>query len=174
MLDISPKGTVPILLLPDGRVLEESLDIMLWSLEQNDPENWLAPDIGSYEEMLALITCCEGEFKPHLDRYKYAPRYENVDPIEHRNTAEIFLKELNTRLLRNINLFGQGASLADMAIAPFVRQFANVDRNWFEQTDYQQLKHWLHEFLDSSRFKSILFKYQPWAEGDPLTHFPKQ
>ncbi len=174
MLEASPKGTVPVLILPNGDVLEESLDIMLWALQQRDPESWLVPEIGTLDEMLDLIHRCETEFKGHLDRYKYAPRYEKADPIEHRTQAENFLNELDTLLAKNSFLFGERRSLADMAIAPFIRQFANVDRSWFDQTDYPHLKLWLYEFLDSDRFKSILKKYPVWATGDPVTYFPEK
>ncbi|KLN60397.1 glutathione S-transferase [Kiloniella spongiae] len=173
MLEASPKGTVPVLILPNGDVLEESLDIMLWALNQNDPENWLSPEIGTLDEMLNLINRCENEFKGHLDRYKYAPRYEEVDPITHRTQAENFLDELDKLLTKNSFLFGSQRSLADMAIAPFIRQFANVDRTWFDQTDYAYLKSWLNEFLGSSRFKTILKKYPVWTTGDPVTYFPE-
>ncbi|WP_085900104.1 glutathione S-transferase [Kiloniella majae] len=175
MLEASPKGTVPVLVLSNGDVLEESLDIMLWALNQHDPENWLTPEIGTFDEMLVLIHRCESEFKGHLDRYKYAPRYEeDVDPIAHRTQAENFLGELDKLLAKNSFLFGGQRSLADMAIAPFIRQFANVDRAWFDQTDYPHLKSWLYEFLDSSRFKATLKKYPVWATGDPVTYFPEQ
>ncbi|OUS17737.1 glutathione S-transferase [Rhodospirillales bacterium 47_12_T64] len=173
MLEASPKGTVPVMVFPDGQVLEESLDIMLWSLRQNDPEGWLTPEVGDLNEMLALIKRCESEFKYHLDRYKYAPRYENADPLEHRKAAEIFLQDLDTRLSTSEYLFGDRISLSDMAIAPFVRQFANVDRNWFDSTGFQYLKPWLYRFLDSVSFKEILKKYPVWQEEDPVTHFPE-
>ncbi|WP_421779879.1 glutathione S-transferase [Kiloniella litopenaei] len=175
MLQASPKGTVPVLILSNGDVLEESLDIMLWALKQNDPESWLAPEIGTLDEMLDLINRCETEFKGHLDRYKYAPRFEEgTDPITHRSLAENFLRELDKLLTKNTFLFGERRSLADMAIAPFIRQFANVDRAWFDETDYPHLKLWLYEFLDSARFKSILKKYPVWATGDPITYFPEK
>lgn len=174
MLLASPKGTVPVLVFPNGDVIEESLDIMLWALNKNDPENWLSPQSGTLENMLDLINRCEREFKGHLDRYKYAPRYEGADPIAHRTLAESYLNELNTMLTKSNFLFGAQRSLADMAIAPFIRQFANVDRTWFDQTDYPQLKTWLTEFLDSPRFKSILTKYPLWTAGDPVTYFPEE
>ncbi|WP_120496820.1 glutathione S-transferase [Kiloniella sp. EL199] len=174
MLQASPKGTVPVLVLSNDDVLEESLDIMLWALNQNDPESWLNPEIGTLDTMLDLINRCEVEFKEHLDRYKYAPRYEGADPIMHRTQAEDFLDELNKLLTQDLFLFGSRRSLADMAIAPFIRQFANVDRAWFDQTNYPHLKLWLYEFLDSSRFKGILKKYPVWATGDPITYFPEQ
>ncbi len=172
MLQASPKGTVPVLILSDGTVIEESLDIMLWALKQNDPEAFLSPKHKNLEEMLTLIKRCESNFKCHLDRYKYAPRYENTDPLDHRHKAESFLQELDQRLTASPYLFGDRISLADMAIAPFVRQFANVDRVWFGQTPYSNLKTWLDDFLNSPAFTNILNKYPVWKEGDPITLFP--
>ncbi|MEH6630664.1 MAG: glutathione S-transferase [Halopseudomonas aestusnigri] len=172
MLHASPKGTVPVLILSDGTVIEESLDIMLWALNQNDPEDFLSPEHKNLEEMLTLIKRCESNFKCHLDRYKYAPRYENTDPLDHRQKAEVFLQELDQSLTASPYLFGNRVCLADMAIAPFVRQFANVDRIWFEKTPYSCLKNWLNNFLNSQAFKNILNKYPVWKEGDPTTLFP--
>ncbi|MFD2206483.1 glutathione S-transferase [Kiloniella antarctica] len=172
MLESSPKGTVPVLVLNDGIVIEESLDIMLWALKRDDPESWLVPERGDLDSMLTQINRCETNFKFHLDRYKYAPRYENVNSLEHREKAEMFLQELNQQLTGPSYLFGEKKSLADMAIAPFIRQFANVDRVWFDKTPYPYLKDWLNEFLNSPAFKNILHKYPVWQKGDSVTLFP--
>lgn len=166
MLAASAKGTVPVLITSDGQVIEHSLDIMLWTLEQNDPFHWLSPGEGSKEEMLDLIKRTETEFKPHLDRYKYATRYEDVDPLEHRNLAAGFIRILNARLSTSPYLFGERASLADYAIAPFIRQFANADRNWFDNAPYPFVQTWLSEFVDSGVFLAIMGKYKPWKPGD--------
>lgn len=170
MLEISPKGTVPVLQTPSGEVLEESLDVMLWALRQNDPFAWLSPEQGNEAEMLELIRRCDDEFKPHLDRYKYANRYEDADPVVHRQKAEAFLRELDERLQDHDYLFGSVASLADHAIAPFIRQFANTDRSWFDQTPYPNLHKWLDEFLQSDLFNSIMEKRPPWKPGDEITY----
>lgn len=169
MTEISPKATVPVLQLKDGTVLEESLDVMLWALDQNDPENWLSPEVGDRDEMLTLIHRCEDEFKGHLDRYKYATRYEGADPIEHRSEAETYLAELEQRLEASPYLFGSRPALADFAIAPFIRQFANTDREWFDKTPYSHLQNWLDAFLSSDRFTRIMEKHKPWKDGDPVT-----
>ena len=132
MLDISPKGTVPVLQRNDGAVLDESLDIMRWALEEHDPEGWLAPALGTLSEVDELIAMNDGDFKHHLDRYKYANRYDGADPEVHRRGAEIFLSQLETRLQSQDALFGARWCLADAAIGPFVRQFANADRAWFD------------------------------------------
>ena len=170
-LAASPSATVPTLVQDDGSVLDESLDIMLWALEQNDPQSWLNPENGSLPQMLELIEEMDGPFKAHLDRYKYATRYENCDPIAERTAASEILHQLETRLQENGWLFGTGASLADMAILPFIRQFANADRAWFDDQDWPALKRWLTDFESSDRFAAIMHKYPRWQAGDAVTQF---
>ena len=166
MLDASAKGTVPVLVMPDGRVIDESLDIMLWSLGRADPNGWVAADLDQRTEVLDLITRCEREFKPHLDRYKYANRYEGADPGEHRAAASVFLNELQSRLEAQDQLFGTEISIADIAIFPFVRQFANTDRDWFDAQAWPDLRRWLDVHIDSERFQRIMKKYPRWQSGD--------
>ena len=170
MLQASPKGTVPVLILPDSTVIDESLDIMLWALEGNDPEQWLQDDLS---EMLALIERCEDEFKNHLDRYKYANRYDDVDPLYHRKAACEFLDILEHRLEKGAFLFGDKAKLADMAIVTFVRQFANVDRSWFDSCEYPHVRQWLLDFTSSPIFDSIMHKYPLCNEGAEQVIFGK-
>lgn len=172
MLDASPKGTVPVVVLPDGRVIDESLDVMDWALAQNDPESWLSPDVGTLSDMRALIAQNDGQFKHALDRYKYPNRYENVDALEQRETGFAFLTKLNSRLENHTNLFGDTLSLADMAIFPFVRQFANTDRAWFDTLPLPKLQDWLKRKLESQRFAAIMGKYPQWHSGDPEPDFP--
>ncbi|MBL4892612.1 MAG: glutathione S-transferase [Rhizobiaceae bacterium] len=167
----SPKATVPVL-IDDGQVIEESIDIIFWALGRNDPENWLAPEIGTLEEMQLLITEGDGPFKDHLDRYKYASRHDDVDSDEEREAASEFLFKLNVLLSDRVYLFGGRISLADMALAPFVRQFANVDRGWFDAQPWPNLLRWLTEFLESERFQSIMEKYPKWQVGNKETIFP--
>jgi len=133
MLDVSPKGTVPILIDVDGRVLDESIDIMLWALRQHDPEKWLMPQQGSVTEMLELIALFDDRFKYHLDRYKYPDRYPGVEARVHRYECSLFLEKLNSQLNATKYLFGNNVALADMAIAPFVRQFAHTNLTWFNE-----------------------------------------
>ena len=163
MLAVSPKGTVPVLVLP-GSVLEESEHIMLWALQRNDPEYWLHPELGTLDDMLLLIARTEDEFKPNLDRYKYSKRYENVDSEEHRGLAAKFLLELNSHLKSRTELFGDRRSLAGAAIAPFVRQFANADRAWFDSQPWSALRVWLDKFLNSPLFLSVMQKHPQWVE----------
>tara|TARA_R110002096_G_scaffold44524_6_gene119776 strand:- start:150 stop:800 length:651 start_codon:yes stop_codon:yes gene_type:complete len=168
MLEVSPKGTVPVLVLPDGEVVDESEDVMLWALRQHDPLSWLEPETESLEAMRVLVRRTEDEFKTHLDRYKYENRYEGADSEEHRGIAAFFLRELDARLGQGKYLFGERQSFADAAIAPFVRQFANTDRAWFDEQPWAALRLWLEEFLASELFVGIMGKHAKWvaAAGD--------
>lgn len=159
MLDISPKGTVPVLLLADGGVIEQSLDIMRWALEQSDPEGWLMRDDAD------LIARNDGEFKQHLDHYKYPERHGS-DPLEQRAKAGDFLMLLNERLAAQGQLLGNRRGLADMAIMPFVRQFSAVDRPWFDAQPWPNLRAWLDDHIQSALFSNIMVRWKPWAEGD--------
>ncbi|MCU1781784.1 glutathione S-transferase [Pseudomonas sp. 13B_2.1_Bac1] len=154
MLALSPKGTVPVLCV-DGRVIEESLEIMQWALAQNDPEDWL---LGGDPRVLALIAENDQVFKHHLNRYKYAERYPQ-QPMEHyRAEGEVFLQQLEGLLAENDYLLAGHLSLADVALAPFVRQFAHVDREWFAGTPYHRLQTWLQRFLESPLFAAVMAK----------------
>jgi glutathione S-transferase len=106
LLTVSPKGTVPVLVLPDGSVIEQSLEIMQWALSNHDPESWLTPTHATDETMHQLINLCDGPFKSNLDRYKYPNRYDNVDAIEHRTLASTYLSELDQRLREHAYLCG--------------------------------------------------------------------
>jgi len=168
MLELSPKGTVPVLHLTDGQVLEQSLDIMRWTLARHDPEGWLSPETGSLAEMEALIAESDGGFKHHLDRYKYAVRYgPETDPLYHRSEGAVFLKRLNERLKDQTHLFGNRPSLADFAIFPFVRQFANTDRDWFDAQPLTDLQDWLSGHLNSELFQLVIRRRES-ASGDAM------
>ncbi|WP_457647570.1 glutathione S-transferase [Profundibacter sp.] len=159
LLQASPKGTVPVL-VTDTQVIDESLDIMLWALNHNDPEGWLdMPDTG-----LELITRTDSEFKPNLDAYKYK------GDMAARARAATFLHELDAQL--SPYLFGTAPKLADMAILTFVRQFAFVDKPWFDAQDWPNLTNWLQDFIASPRFTAIMLKYPKWQAGDAPTPFP--
>ncbi|WP_407730749.1 glutathione S-transferase [Pseudomonas helleri] len=152
MLALSPKGTVPVLVCADGRVIEQSLEIMHWALARHDPDNWLGPDSA------ALIEENDQVFKVNLDRYKYAIRYPE-QPMEHyRAQGAAFLQRLEVLLEQTLYLAGDTLSLADIALAPFVRQFAHVDRDWFEQAPYPRLNAWLERFLASELFTAVMAK----------------
>lgn len=161
MLEASPKGTVPVLILPDGRVLEESLDILNWALEQNDPEAWNDVDMTQAQ---TLIQQNDGEFKSALDRYKYANRFDDVDdPLIYRAQGEIFLQALNARLEQHKYLMSDKITRADIAIFPFIRQFANVDCDWFSNLPYQPLQAWLDDRINSALFQEIMQKHEIWS-----------
>ncbi|MVW70299.1 glutathione S-transferase [Bordetella sp. 15P40C-2] len=174
LLAASPKGTVPVLVLPDGAVIDQSLDIMRWALNRHDPQHWLAADPDTAAQYDALIEQCDGPFKTHLDRYKYPVRYDNVDPLTHRAAAGEILGAWDERLRRTDHLFGPRPCLADMAIAPFVRQFAQVEPQWFDQQPWPELQRWLKAFLSTALFQRIMHKYAAWEVGTETVTFPPQ
>ena len=154
MLAISPKGTVPVL-DANGRVIDESLEIMRWALAQNDPQDWL---LGGDARIAELIEANDQVFKGHLNRYKYAERYPEQPMEVYRAEGEMFLRRLEELLEGRDCLLTDHPSLADVALLPFVRQFAHVDREWFAQTPYVRLQAWLQRFLESELFTSIMKK----------------
>jgi glutathione S-transferase len=158
MVAISPKGTVPVLQLPGGKVIDESLDIMHWALAQNDPDNWLNAGEGAER----LIQWNDGEFKYFLDRYKYADRYPEFPESYYRSQGEIFLAELERKLSQDPYLGGSRFSIVDAAIFPFIRQFAAVDGLWLDSSEYQHLNEWLNRLLSSDLFISVMVKYSAW------------
>lgn len=219
LVQASPKATVPVLVLPSSQVLEQSLDIMLWALQQHDPEGWLAPEHGNLDAMLALIGECDEVFKPALDRYKYPQRFsyehvggsaakpglpkavatladdnnaldaaaadragvvapaESIDAhrtraLAHRSAGADWLFTLDARLAGHKCLFGSRVSLADMAIAPFVRQYAHVDREWFDAQAWVHLRTWLDVWMASDLFAGVMTKYRPWAPDSDVVLFP--
>jgi len=165
LVEASPKATVPVLVLPDGTVLDESIEIMRWALAQNDPESWLT---GDDRDLLATI---EEPFKHHLDRYKYPTRYEDCDPDQHRAAGYEILRELDARLADQPQLCGDTRTFADIASFPFVRQFANHDREWFDAQPIPHLQEWLERHLASDLFASVMPKFAPWKAGDEESIF---
>jgi glutathione S-transferase len=165
MIAASPKATVPVLVLADGQVIDESIDIMRWALGRNDPEDWLAGDDA------ALIAIFDDQFKHHLDRYKYADRH-GADPIEHRLAGLAMLSELEARLAPDGNLRREARSLADIAIFPVVRQFASVDRPWFDAQAIPQVQRWLAQHIASPLFERAMIRLKPWAPGDAPVIWP--
>ncbi len=159
MLKRSPKGTVPVLVLAD-QVLEQSLDIMHWALAQQDPEDWLLhgnPD--AQRQIAELIAQNDEDFKVNLDRYKYAVRYPECSQDEYRARGEVFLSDLERRLELHPFLVTDRLTLADVALAPFVRQFCSVDPQWFWQSPYPKLREWLTRFLESALFIETMQKH---------------
>ncbi len=172
-LETSPSATVPCL-KTDEEIIDESWEIMLWALQFSDPENWLQPEHGTMAEMQELVLQCDGPFKSHLDRYKYDVRYDDADREEERSRAAVFLADLDKRLKQGQWLFGRSASLADYAVLPFVRQFANADRTWFDAQDWQRLRTWLETFESSDAFQCVMPKWTKWVSGDTPVRFPAE
>ena len=164
-LDASPSGTVPCL-VTEGGVIDESLDIMLWALRRHDPEGWLHMPQSGHE----WIARADGPFKHALDRTKYATRYPDENPSTHRDQAAAFLTELDAAI--DLWIFDQ-PTLADYAILPFVRQFAFIDKAWFDAQQWPNLQAWFEQFLASDRFAGIMNKYPKWAEGGAPVLFPE-
>lgn len=167
MLAISPKGTVPVLQLADGTVIEESLEIMRWALKQYDPDNWWSDQPDLQEEVLALVAQNDGAFKYHLDRYKYPERF-GANPDAHFAEARNLLVDLDVRLQATPFLMGESVSLADVALFPFVRQFAATDRERFDNSGLSALVCWLEYWLADARFSAIMQKMLPWQESDAV------
>jgi glutathione S-transferase len=161
MLKVSPKGTVPVLVLEDGRVLEESLDIMHWALQQSDKAGWFSVDS---EHSQALIAENDGSFKQALDKYKYAIRFPEQSAEIYRQQGEVFLQKLEALLSQNSYLLAEHISLVDVAIFPFIRQFSGVDSVWFETAPYPKLKHWLQGLIASELFQSIMEKQPTYLD----------
>jgi glutathione S-transferase len=158
MLALSPKGTVPVLSV-DGQVIDESLAIMRWALAQNDPQDWLLKEDPAGQALTAaLIEENDQAFKVHLNRYKYAERYPEQPMSVYRAEGEVFLRKLDELLDGRDYLLAEHPSLADVALMPFIRQFAHVDREWFAQTPYVRLQAWLQRFLESELFTTVMAK----------------
>jgi glutathione S-transferase len=169
LLSASPKGTVPVLALDANRVLEESLDIMFWALTQRDPEDWLR-GYSPHGPAAKMITECDRNFKFHLDRYKYSTRFPDDDSLAHRHCAAGFLQDLDACLGEGAYLGGDRRGLADVAIFPFVRQFAQTDPHWFAAQPWENLHAWLVRFDEWPLFHAVMKKAPPWRPGDAPIH----
>jgi glutathione S-transferase len=166
MLAASPKGTVPILVLPNGQVIDESIDIMQWALAANDPDDWLAGDAQ------ALIASNDGPFKHHLDRAKYPHRYPGADAEVHRAAALELLLPLEARLAETAFLCGPYMSVTDASLLPFVRQFARIDMDRFATEAVPHLTRWLTAWEASDAFAAIMVKVPLWKDGSEAHVFP--
>ncbi|NRA53829.1 MAG: glutathione S-transferase [Gammaproteobacteria bacterium] len=166
LLSYSPKGTVPVLVLPNGQVIEQSLEIIDWAVATNDTP--LKPP-SSIEAQ--LIATNDNEFKSALDRYKYYDRFPEHNQQYYRDQGLVFLSQLEQQLSGQLYLYGDEISYSDIAIFPFVRQFAHVDLAWFEQVDYPQLKRWLSSLLTSQHFMTTMTKFKQWQPDSPVVSF---
>tara|TARA_B100001540_G_scaffold87751_1_gene79282 strand:+ start:24 stop:614 length:591 start_codon:yes stop_codon:yes gene_type:complete len=169
MLEYSSKGTVPVLVLQSGEVIDESLDVIDWALNLNDPDNWQRSK--NNEKTKELIKINDGEFKYHLDRYKYSKRYDNEDPEFHRKKCLSFIEKVNSELQNSKYIFDDAISYIDISLLPFIRQFRIADNEWFDELPYENVKSWLSNFLNSELLKSIMSKHDIWKEGDEVTIF---
>lgn len=163
-LEASASATVPCL-ETDAGVIDESLDIMKWALAIHDPDGWLSMPAEGW----AWIDRADGPFKQALDRTKYATRYPGTDAAKQQALASVFLADLDAQIDRW--LFDT-PSIADFAILPFVRQFAFIDKDWFDRQPWPNLKTWLERFLTSAEFETVMSKYDQWQDGDPTVYFP--
>jgi len=174
LLAYSPKGTVPVLVTHDKKVIDESRDIMQWALLQSDSNNWLRAEQPHLQKQISLlIDENDNEFKAILDKYKYADRHPEYTEAEYREQGNRFLNQLELLLSLHDNLIDDKVSLADIAIFPFIRQFASVDKAWFEQSPYPKLRAWLTHYTNSALFIDIMYKYPQWSAGDKAVYFAK-
>lgn len=168
MIALSEKATVPVLQLPDGQIIDESYDIIKWAISQNDPLNWQE----FLSETDVFVQENDGSFKTALDKYKYASRFPEQSPEFYRDQGAVFLNKLNDILNHQPYLLGHHHSVADIALFPFIRQFAHVDRDWFYNTPYSAVQNWLTTLLNSEIFTSIMTKYSRWEKGNNTVYFP--
>ena len=172
MLEVSPKGTVPVLILED-KVIDESIEIVNWVLSIN---NIFEGNISNQQTLQTenLIKIFDSKFKYHLDRYKYSTRYENVNTEEDRSECLKILIEIENLISKEEWFFGKKINKLDISILPFIRQFRIADEQWFdEQLSISSTQKVLFNFLDSDLFQDIMFKYEVWEEGSTSVYFPK-
>lgn len=169
MIAVSPKATVPVLELPSRQVIDQSYDIILWALEQNDPYGWNK----HLDQLNTLVELNDFKFKPHLDKYKYSNQHPELSKEEHRQNGHFFLQYLEDKLKEHSYLSGNGQSVTDLAIFPFIRQFAFVDKEYFDGLAYPKLQQWLENNLNSIFFKNIMDKRPPWQPNHKRLLWPK-
>lgn len=165
LLASSPKGTVPVLVLPDGQIIEQSLDVMNWALQQNDPQDLLRSSNPALSQQVhQLIKVNDDEFIGHLEKYRASVRYRNIDTEQHRQACEGFISKLEALLTDQAYFFGETPSLADFAVMPFVSQFVRVEKKWFVQSEYQNVGRWLRAHLESKLYTQVMKQYPLWNE----------
>ncbi len=179
MVLASPKATVPVVVLPCSTVIDESLDVMLWALGESDPNNLLRSTHNQLQEnepqqpatspelneMLTLIQKFDIDFKTCLEAYKCSKRYHETNLLECRIACEVYIKGLENRLTQHQFIFDGNESLADIALLPFIRQFARVERQWYLQSPYPNVKRWLNQYLQSAMFTKVMAKHSLWSRG---------
>ena len=173
LLRISSKATVPVLITADERIIDESIDIMNWALNQSDPEKWLPSDTKEEQLTSELIYINDQTFKHLLDRYKYSDRYPENSELYYRQQAELILINLERNLIHNTYLVSNRLTMVDVALLPFIRQFAFVNKAWFDVAPYPKIQAWLEKFITSELFNSSMVKLAPWQQGDEVIYFPE-
>ena len=173
MIEISPKGTVPVLLLDDGSVIDESLEIINWCIKRNP--SLFKDRLNKDQELFTedIIKIFDKEFKFHLDRYKYSSRYKNVDETSHRNSCISILKNLDKEIKNTSYFFSNNPHKIDLCILPFIRQFRIANPNWFDNhEEIPRIQKWLSSFLESYLLKEVMVSYEVWKKNKPITIFP--
>jgi len=184
MLVASPKATVPILVLPLSQVIDESLEIMLWALGESDPQNLLRSEIESasitengqdpanqVNNILSLVQLFDKTFKPSLEAYKCAKRYHEFNLQDCREACEVHIKNLEERLNMHTYLIDEKESMADIALLPYIRQFAKIERQWYLSSPYPKVRAWLNQYLQSAMFNKVMTKYPLWSAGNAVVEF---
>ncbi|MEG3221707.1 glutathione S-transferase [Vibrio gigantis] len=165
LLASSPKGTVPVLVLPNGQIIEQSIEVMNWALKHNDPQDLLRSSNPTLSEQIQqLIRINDDDFIGHLEKYRASVRYRNIDVELRRHACEVFISQLEARLTNQPYLFGETPSLADFAVMPFVSQFVRVEKKWFVKSEYQNVGRWLRTHLDSKLYTQVMKQYPLWNE----------
>jgi glutathione S-transferase len=183
MIVASPKATVPVVVLADGTVIEESLEVMLWALRESDPSDLLQAQTNKHKNsnlssdnlmlsaMLDLINEFDRGFKVCLEQYKCAKRYKEDNISECREVCEQYIQQLEQRLTQHTFLMSNNESLADIALLPFIRQFARVERQWYLQSPYPNVRQWLNRYLQSPMFTKVMAKYPLWLDSHETVYF---
>jgi glutathione S-transferase len=172
MITASPKATVPIIVLPNGAVIEESFDVMLWAITENDPDDLLHSKNPKFlATMLNIIKSFDQDFKACLEQYKCAKRYRESNISECRAACEQYIQTLEIRLTDHDFLLSDKESLADIALLPFIRQFARVERQWYLQSPYPKVRQWLNNYLQSPMFTKVMAKYPLWLDNHEVVLF---
>jgi glutathione S-transferase len=166
MLNLSPKGTVPVLVTAGNQVIDDSLSIMQWAFSQTDPDDYLNKTVpNALADMLAVIAIFDNEFKGHLEKYRCSKRYHEPSLMEDRQQCERYLADLESRLCLHLYLMSDTPSLTDLALMPFIRQFARVERQWYLQSPYPKLRQWLNHYLHSRMFSKVMVQYPMWLDS---------
>ena len=171
MLIASPKGTVPVLILEDV-VIDESMQVIDWAINKKNifEGNLNESDVCLTNEIIDIF---DNKFKYHLDRYKYATRYANVDPLFHRDECKKILLKVNDLISDEEYFFGKELNKIDISILPFLRQFRIADIRWFdEDMNIPRMQKYVHNFLESKLLEDVMVNFDEWKAGSDIRIFP--